>query len=54
MGLMIADCGGTLVALALTSAARKANLTGPGQLHQSSSTSGMQEFDKRLKALEKN
>ena len=55
MAVMVLVGGGTLVALALTSAAKKAGLTGvPQNSNQPSSPEkAHQEFQERLKALEK-
>ena len=51
MGLLVAVCGGTFMALAITSAAKKANNLGRPQLH--AGPADTKNFDERLKALEK-
>lgn len=55
MAMLVFVCGGTLVALGMTSAAKKAGLTGvpPSSQRPSSPDKQHQDFQDRLKALEK-
>jgi hypothetical protein len=56
MTIMVLVTGGTMCALAMTSAAKKAGLTGPPPSAQAppSSDQVQKDFQSRLKALEKN
>lgn len=50
LAVLFAVCGGTLVALAMTSAAKKANMIGPPRAPKKPS---LDDFDERIKRLEK-
>lgn len=53
MAMLVAVCGGTFVAVALTSSAKKANLIGGSPSKEGAQPSPVKDFDDRLKALER-
>jgi hypothetical protein len=54
MGILVLACGGTLVALTMASAAKKANLTGvPGRTQRLGKPIDESSFDERLNNLGK-